>query len=93
MLRKSKNIAVYEGGRQIGGASSRAFRREATTRLLVGRTQASPAAGGTTETAQIVAPDDRAVEKHADALVRKARRIDIRFNTKSTRGGQWRDTW
>jgi hypothetical protein len=93
MFRKSKNIMIYEGGEPIGSARTRAFTREATTRLLVGRTQASPAAGGTTETAQIVAPDDRAVEKHADAPVRKARRIDIRFNTNSTRGGQWRDMW
>jgi hypothetical protein len=91
MLRKNRNIVRYESERAIGGAGTRTFRREATTRLLVGRIQASPAAGGTTETAQVVAPGERAVEKRADALVRKAR--DIRLNTNNSRTGQWRDTW
>jgi hypothetical protein len=91
MLRKNKNIVIYESERAIGGAGTRAFTREATTRLLVDRAQASPAAAGTTERAQIVAPGERAVEKQADAKVRKAR--GIRFNTSSTRSGQWRDAW
>jgi hypothetical protein len=94
MLRKSKNIVRYGGGRAIGGAGTPAFTREATTRLLVGRTQARPAvADGTAETAQIDALGEQAVEKQADAVVRRPRRIDIRCNTNRTRGGQWRDTW
>jgi hypothetical protein len=94
MLRKSKNIVIYQGRRAIGGAGPHAFTREGTTRLLAGRTIAKPdAVGEPAETAQIGARDEQAVEKQANAVVRKARSIDIRFNANSMRGGQWRDAW
>jgi NAD(P)-dependent dehydrogenase (short-subunit alcohol dehydrogenase family) len=38
------------------------------------------AAGGTVETAQVDALDERAVEEHADAVAREAGRIDVSFN-------------
>jgi hypothetical protein len=82
MLRKNKNIVTYQGGRAIGGAAARAFTREATTKLLAGRTIAKPDA-----------PEEQAIKKHTDAVVRKARSVDIRSDANSLRGGQWRDTW
>jgi hypothetical protein len=89
MLRKNKNVVIYQGGRAIGGAGTHAFKREEARGFLAGRTQARPAAAsGTAETAQIDAPGEQ-----ADAVARKARHSDIRFNTNSRRVGQWRDAW
>jgi hypothetical protein len=94
MLRKNKNLVIYQRGRAIGGAGTSAFRSERTTTLLAGRAIAKPdAAGETAETAQNGALYDHAVEKQAEAMVRKVRSIDIRSKTNRTRGGQWRDIW
>jgi hypothetical protein len=94
MLRKNKNVVIYQGGRAIGGAGTHAFKREEATRLLVNRTIAKPdAVKETAETAQIDALAEQAAEKRAEAVVRKVRRSDIRFNTNSRRCGQWRDAW
>jgi hypothetical protein len=94
MLRKNKNIAIYQGERAIGGAGTRAFMREAATRLLAGRATAKPdAAGETAETGQNSALNHHTVEKQAEAVVRKVRSIDTRSKANRIRGGQWRDIW
>jgi hypothetical protein len=94
MLRKNKNVVIYQGGRAIGGASTQAFKREEATRLPVSRTIAKPeAVKETAETAQIDPLDEQAAEKRAEAVVRKARSIDIRSKANRIRGGQWRDIW
>jgi hypothetical protein len=94
MLRKNKNIVVYQGGRAIGGAGARAFLREETTRLLAGRAIAKPdAAGETAKTAQNGALDEQAVEKQAEAAARMVRSIDLRSKANSIRSGQWRYIW
>jgi len=67
---------------------ARAFAREGTKVFLTGRTPAKldavakeiTANGGTAETAQVDALDERAVEKHLEAVVEKAGRIDVSFN-------------
>jgi hypothetical protein len=98
MLRKNKNVVIYQGGRAIGGAGTHAFKREEATRLLVNRTIAKPdAVKETPETAQIDAlaeqAAEQAAEKRAEAVVRKVRSIDIRSKANRIRGGQWRDIW
>jgi hypothetical protein len=94
MLRKNKNIVRYEGGKAIGGVGAHAFTREGATRLLAGRAIAKSDAGGeTAETAQIGPLDERAVEKQAEAVVRRVRSFGIRSNANGMRGGQWRDIW
>jgi hypothetical protein len=94
MLRKNKNVVIYQGGRAIGGAGTRAFTSEGTMRLPAGRATAKPdAAGETAETAQNGALYDHAVERQAEAVVRKVRSIDIPSKANRIRGGQWRDIW
>ena len=88
MLLESKNAIIYGGGGAIGGAVGRAFAREGATVFLAGRTVARldavasgiRAAGGTAETAQVDALDERAVDEHADAVAARAGSIDISFN-------------
>src|SRR5688572_32482292 len=91
MLLKNKNAVSYGGGGAIGGAVARVFAREGARVFIAGRTQARldavaadiTAAGGTVETAQVDAFDQRAVESHADAIVAKAGGIDIVLNAVS----------
>jgi 3-oxoacyl-[acyl-carrier protein] reductase len=88
MLLKNKNAVIYGAGGAIGGAVARAFAREGAKVFLAGRTLAKldkvakeiSAAGGTAETAQVDAVDERSITKHADAVVAKAGSIDISFN-------------
>ncbi len=88
MLLESKNAVIYGGGGSIGGAVARAFAREGARVFLVGRTparlesvaEAIRSAGGTAETAQLDALDERAVDEHADAVVAQAGAIDVSFN-------------
>jgi NAD(P)-dependent dehydrogenase (short-subunit alcohol dehydrogenase family) len=88
MLLQDKNAVIYGGGGAIGGAVARAFAREGARVFLTGRTMDKvdavagdiSAAGGTVETAQVDALDERAVEEHADAVAREAGRIDVSFN-------------
>ena len=88
MLLEDKNAVVYGGGGPIGGAVARAFAREGANVFLAGRSlpalervaQEISAAGGKTETAQVDALDERAVDGHADALSEKAGGIDVSFN-------------
>ena len=91
MLLKNKNAVIYGGGGAIGGAVARVFAREGARVFIAGRTQAKldavaadiTAAGGAVEKAQVDAFDQRAVEKHADAIAAKAGGIDIALNAVS----------
>ena len=88
MLLEGKNAVIYGGGGAIGGAAARAFAREGARVFLAGRTRAGldkvaadiRGAGGTAETAQVDATDERAVDAHADAVASQAGGIDICMN-------------
>jgi NADP-dependent 3-hydroxy acid dehydrogenase YdfG len=75
VLLQNHNAVIYGGGGAIGGAVARVFAREGARVFLAGRTKARldavaadiAAAGGTVETAQVDAFDQRAVEEHADS--------------------------
>jgi NAD(P)-dependent dehydrogenase (short-subunit alcohol dehydrogenase family) len=85
---QNKNAVIYGGGGAIGGAVARAFAREGARVFLAGRTPAKleqvareiSAAGGMAETATLDALDEKAVERHADAVAAKAGSIDIALN-------------
>ena len=84
MLLQGKNAVIYGGGGSIGGAVARAFAREGAKMFLAGRTLAKlqevandiPDADLT----EVDALDEKAVERHADAVAAKAGRIDIALN-------------
>lgn len=88
MLLENKNAVVYGGGGSIGSAVALAFAREGARVFLAGRTLATleevaeeiRSAGGVTETQQVDALDEKAVDEHADAVAEKAGGIDISFN-------------
>jgi NAD(P)-dependent dehydrogenase (short-subunit alcohol dehydrogenase family) len=88
MLLQDKNAIVYGGGGAIGSAVARAFAREGAKVFLAGRTLSKLdaiareicARGGQSETAQVNALDERAVERHVEEVSRKAGVIDILFN-------------
>lgn len=88
MLLQSKNAVIYGGGGAIGGAVARAFAREGAKVFLAGRTLAKldqvareiSAAGGMAETAIVDALDEKAIDKHADAVAAKAGGIDVALN-------------
>lgn len=85
---KEKTAVIYGGGGAIGGAVARAFAREGARVFLAGRTRAKLEqvavairdAGGAAECAELDALDEGAVERHADAVMRSAGRIDIALN-------------
>jgi 3-oxoacyl-[acyl-carrier protein] reductase len=87
MLLENKNAVIYGGG-AIGGAVARAFAREGARVFVAGRTWASldavaeaiRGAGGSVETAEVDALDERAVDEHADAVAAQAGGIDVSFN-------------
>jgi 3-oxoacyl-[acyl-carrier protein] reductase len=88
VLLDGKIAVIYGGGGSIGGAVARAFGREGARVFLAGRTLAKlervaediRAAGGTAETAEVDALDERAVDEHADAVAAQAGGIDVSFN-------------
>jgi NAD(P)-dependent dehydrogenase (short-subunit alcohol dehydrogenase family) len=88
MLLQDKNAVIYGGGGAIGGAVARAFAREGANVFLAGRTRATldhvareiSAAGGTAETAEVDALDEKGVDEHADAVASSAGGIDIALN-------------
>jgi len=96
MLLENKNAVIYGAGGAIGGAVARAFAREGARVFLAGRTLAKveavageiSAAGGTVESAEVDALDERAVEKHIGKVVEQAGRIDVSFNAISIRDVQ-----
>lgn len=88
MLLRDKTAVIYGGGGAIGGAVARAFAREGATVFLAGRTRDEldrvaheiAAAGGSAETAELDALDERAVDEHADAVAASAGRLDVTLN-------------
>jgi NAD(P)-dependent dehydrogenase (short-subunit alcohol dehydrogenase family) len=88
MLLENKTAVIYAAGGAIGGAVARAFAREGARLFLTGRDMARldavaediVAVGGAAETAQVDALDEKAVEEHLTAVVRRAGRVDISFN-------------
>lgn len=85
MLLEKRNAVVYGAGGALGSAIAKAFAREGAKVFLTGRTHASieavaqdiAAEGGEVEAAVVDALDEQAVEKHADAVVKKAGSIDV----------------
>jgi NAD(P)-dependent dehydrogenase (short-subunit alcohol dehydrogenase family) len=98
MLLQNKNAVIYGGGGAIGGAVARAFAREGAKVFLTGRALAKldavareiSAAGGPVETAQVDALDEPTVEKHLEAVINHAARIDISFNAVGLRFREFR---
>ena len=88
MLLQDRTAIIYGGGGAIGGAAARAFAREGARVFLAGRTAATldavaepiRAAGGAAETAEVDALDERAVDRHADAVAAATGAIDVSFN-------------
>jgi 3-oxoacyl-[acyl-carrier protein] reductase len=88
MLLHDRNAVIYGGGGSIGGAVARAFAREGARVFLAGRTLAAldavaadiRSAGGTAETAEVDALDERSVDEHAAAIVAAAGSLDISMN-------------
>jgi 3-oxoacyl-[acyl-carrier protein] reductase len=88
MLLEGKIAVIYGGGGSIGGATARAFGREGARVYLAGRTRAPldqvaeeiRSAGGTAETAEVDALDEKAVDEHADAVAAEAGGIDVSMN-------------
>lgn len=84
MLLQNKNAVIYGGGGAIGGAVARAFAREgarvswpvALWQKLDAVAREISAAGGAVETAQVDALDESAVNKHSDAVAKRAGSID-----------------
>jgi 3-oxoacyl-[acyl-carrier protein] reductase len=89
VLLENKNAVIYGGGGPVGGAVARTFGREGARVFLVGRTPDPlnrvaaeiEADGGRVETSIVDALDDRAVDEHAEHVVKDAGSIDISFNT------------
>ena len=92
MMLDGKNAVIYGGGGTIGGAVARAFARERATVHLAGRTLSKVEQvaaeirehGGSATAAQVDALDGRAVDAHADELVRDHGSLDISMNLIST---------
>jgi len=88
MLLENKVAVIYGAGGPIGGAVAHAFAREGARLFLAGRTRTKletvaeeiRSNGGTVDTANVNALDERAVDEYVDALVEQAGRIDISFN-------------
>ena len=88
MLLERKNAVIYGGAGSVGAAVARAFAREGARVFLAGRTRATldqvaeeiSGSGGSVETAEVDALDQRAVDEHADAVAARAGGIDVSFN-------------
>jgi 3-oxoacyl-[acyl-carrier protein] reductase len=88
MLLKNKIAVIYGAGGSIGGAVARAFAREGAKVFLCGRTlsplqkvaEAIIASGGFAETAVVDALDEKTIDEHVNAIVKKTGGIDISFN-------------
>jgi NAD(P)-dependent dehydrogenase (short-subunit alcohol dehydrogenase family) len=88
MLLKNKVALIHGGGGSVGGAVARVFAREGAQVFLSGRTLSTldvvakeiSAAGGTAETAQVDALNEREVDEYTDAVAERGGRIDIVFN-------------
>jgi len=88
MLLKNKTSVIYGAAGAIGGAVARAFAREGASVFLTGR-QLAPVealareinlAGGTAAAAEVDALDESAVDRHLQAVITQAGRVDVSFN-------------
>lgn len=88
MLLKNKVAVIYGAAGAIGGAVARAFAQEGARVFLTGRRLAAVEAlageirvgGANAHAAEVDALDERAVDRHLQALVEQAGRLDISFN-------------
>jgi NAD(P)-dependent dehydrogenase (short-subunit alcohol dehydrogenase family) len=88
MILNNKVAVIYGAGGDIGGSVARAFAGEGAKVFLTGRKLAPVkavakdivAAGGSAEAADVDALDEQAVDKHLQAVIDKAGRVDISFN-------------
>jgi NAD(P)-dependent dehydrogenase (short-subunit alcohol dehydrogenase family) len=89
MKRLENKVAVVYSDGTVGGAIAKSFAQEGAKVFLAGRTLKKLDAianeiqgnGGTVETANIDALDEKAVEKHMGEIIKQAGKIDISFNT------------
>lgn len=87
-LLENKNAVIYGAGGGLGSGVAQTFAREGARVFLVGRTQAPLEAvakqiradGGAADVAVLDATDEKAVDKHAQAVVKDAGSIDVSFN-------------
>jgi 3-oxoacyl-[acyl-carrier protein] reductase len=82
---EGRNAVIYGGSGTIGSAVAEAFAREGARVHLTGRNvEALDAVAsridGATETAAVDALDERAVDAHADEVVKRFGSLDISFN-------------
>jgi NAD(P)-dependent dehydrogenase (short-subunit alcohol dehydrogenase family) len=88
MLLTNKVIVVYGAGGAVGSAVARAFAKEGARVFATGHhlapveriVQEIVADGGTAETAQVDALDEKGVEQHLDSVVNKTGKVDVSFN-------------
>ncbi|KQV53607.1 short-chain dehydrogenase [Pelomonas sp. Root1217] len=88
MLLKNKVAVVYGAAGAIGGAVARAFAQEGAQVFVMGRQLAGvqavagqiAAAGGAAHAAEVDALDERAIDRHLQAVIEQAGRLDISFN-------------
>jgi NAD(P)-dependent dehydrogenase (short-subunit alcohol dehydrogenase family) len=88
MMLKDKVAVIYGAGGAIGGAVARAFASEGAKLFLTGRhlapvevvAQDIVSAGGSAEAAEVDALDEQAADKHLQAVIDKAGRVDSSFN-------------
>jgi len=88
MLLKNKVAVIYGAGGAIGGTVARAFAHEGARVFLTGRRLASvapiaaeiEAAGGSAQAAEVDALDAQAIDRHLQAAIDQAGRLDISFN-------------
>jgi NAD(P)-dependent dehydrogenase (short-subunit alcohol dehydrogenase family) len=89
MQRLKNKVALVYGNGNIGGAIAKAFAHEGAKVFLAGRTtsklkkivDAIKSDGGTIETAQVDALNEKAIEKHFSDVLKKNGKVDISFNT------------
>jgi NAD(P)-dependent dehydrogenase (short-subunit alcohol dehydrogenase family) len=88
MMLKDKVAVIYGAGGAIGGAVARAFAREGARVFLTGRVRAPVeavardimSAAGSAAAAEVDALDERAVDRHLEAVIDEAGRVDISLN-------------
>ena len=88
MTLKNKVAVIYGAGGAIGGAVARAFGREGARLFLTGRHRPAAeavakeidSAAGPSETAEVDALDEQAIDRHLQSVIDKVGRIDISFN-------------
>src|SRR5499427_6852970 len=88
MILKNKVAVVYGAGGGIGAAVARAFAREGARLFLTGRRRApveavakeAAAAGGSAQAAEVDALDEHTIDRHLQAVIDEAGRVDISFN-------------